>query len=79
MHLFWNHCRSTSFYLNCMFITRHYFISIVTLPIHHALTPLSMPICICAQSGMSAMLNDTGCTGFSGLPHELSLQGGHTW
>jgi hypothetical protein len=24
MHILWNHCRSTSFYLNCMFITRHY-------------------------------------------------------
>jgi hypothetical protein len=24
MHLLWNHCRSTSFYPNCMFITRHY-------------------------------------------------------
>jgi hypothetical protein len=79
MHLLWNHCRLTPFHPNCMFITRHYLISIVTLPIHHALPPLSMPICTSAQSGMSVMLNDTGFTGFNGLPRKLSLQGGHTW
>ena len=37
-----------------------------------------MPICTSVQSEMSVMLNDTGFTGFSGLPRELSLPGGHT-
>ena len=63
-----------------MFITRHYPLASLLYPsIHRAFTTTSIPICTCAQSGMSVMLNDTGFTGLNGLPGELSLLDGHTW
>ena len=56
VHLLWNHCRSTSFYPNCMFITRHYSLASSLYPsiMHYYHFPCqSVP---CAQSGMSVML-----------------------
>jgi hypothetical protein len=77
MHLPWNHCRSTSSYLNCMFITRHYSLASSLHPsiMHYHHFHANLYLC---QSGMSVMLNDTGFTEFNSLLRELSLPGGHT-